>query len=210
MVFAQLPTSFTGPRAVGRGVIGGSATNCTGCQPPPLQPSLKPCSLNISVLADIKQFEAEATFCFFCGLFFLYSSTTSKPFLECEEEELEPWQKHTLLVHLKEEEEARELSADQFCKTDSSSLHTWLACQHTPTAAAFGGVPTFEVHKIRNNADESRKWYESTKEVMSQKCSALIGRDSPTISSAVTAQASDAAPHLPCEVGPHHLNDILL
>ncbi|XP_062417755.1 uncharacterized protein LOC119199256 isoform X2 [Pungitius pungitius] len=38
------------------------------------------------------------------------SSTTSELLLECEEEELEPWQQHTLLVHLKKEEEARELS----------------------------------------------------------------------------------------------------
>ncbi|XP_068587259.1 uncharacterized protein [Cebidichthys violaceus] len=38
------------------------------------------------------------------------SSTASELLLECEEEELEPWQKHTLCVHLKQEDDAGEFS----------------------------------------------------------------------------------------------------
>ncbi|XP_047435743.1 uncharacterized protein LOC125004939 isoform X2 [Mugil cephalus] len=40
-------------------------------------------------------------------------STTSEFFLECEEEELEPWQKQTAQLHLKAEEDSGELSYDQ-------------------------------------------------------------------------------------------------
>ncbi|XP_074474403.1 uncharacterized protein LOC141757668 isoform X2 [Sebastes fasciatus] len=80
-------------------------------------------------------------------------STTSEFLLECEEEELEPWQKHTLRVRLKEEDDVGEWSDDQTdCKPDPSTLQSWLAGQHTPTPEACGVVHTSEVHQISNNS----------------------------------------------------------
>ncbi|XP_078105369.1 uncharacterized protein LOC144517236 isoform X2 [Sander vitreus] len=84
-------------------------------------------------------------------------SKTSELLLECEEEELEPWQKHTLHVHLKEEidvkeEDVGELNDDQTdCKPDPSSLQNWSAGQHTLKPEANGFVHTSEVHQISNN-----------------------------------------------------------
>ncbi|XP_044047899.1 zinc finger protein 280C-like isoform X2 [Siniperca chuatsi] len=50
-------------------------------------------------------------------------STTSELLLECEEEELEPWQKQTPHVHLKHEDDVGELSNDQTdCKPEPSLL----------------------------------------------------------------------------------------
>ncbi|KAM7424094.1 hypothetical protein PAMA_000444 [Pampus argenteus] len=52
-------------------------------------------------------------------------SKMSELLLVCEEEELEPWQKLTSQIHLKEEEDDRELSIDQIdCKPDPASLQT--------------------------------------------------------------------------------------
>ncbi|KAF1392881.1 hypothetical protein PFLUV_G00032640 [Perca fluviatilis] len=84
-------------------------------------------------------------------------SKTSELLLECEEEELEPWQKHTLHVHLKEEtdvkeEDVGELNDDQLeCKPDPSPLQNWSAGQHTLKPEANGFVHTSEVHQISNN-----------------------------------------------------------
>ncbi|XP_051235671.1 uncharacterized protein LOC127351795 isoform X2 [Dicentrarchus labrax] len=50
-------------------------------------------------------------------------STSSELLLECEEEELEPWQKHTSHVQLKVEDDVGELSIDQIdCKPELSLL----------------------------------------------------------------------------------------
>ncbi|XP_040895106.1 uncharacterized protein LOC121182574 [Toxotes jaculatrix] len=50
-------------------------------------------------------------------------STTSELLLECEEEELEPWQKITSQVHLKDEDDVGELTNDQIdCKPELSPL----------------------------------------------------------------------------------------
>ncbi|KAF3686411.1 THAP domain-containing protein 4 [Channa argus] len=46
-------------------------------------------------------------------------STTSALLLECEEEELEPWQRQTLQVDLKDEDDVRELKSD--CKLEPST-----------------------------------------------------------------------------------------
>ncbi|KAA8595611.1 hypothetical protein FQN60_010902 [Etheostoma spectabile] len=84
-------------------------------------------------------------------------SKISELLLECEEEELEPWQKHTLHVRLKEEidveeEDVRELNDDQTdCKPDPSSLQNWSAGQHTLKPEADGFVHTSEVHQISDN-----------------------------------------------------------
>ncbi|XP_054473151.1 uncharacterized protein LOC129105905 [Anoplopoma fimbria] len=79
-------------------------------------------------------------------------STTSEFLLECEEEELEPWQKPTLHVCLKEEEDAGVFSDVQTdCKPESSSLQSWSACQHTLTPEAFGVVQTSEVNQVSLN-----------------------------------------------------------
>ncbi|KAL7405496.1 hypothetical protein ABVT39_001945 [Epinephelus coioides] len=80
------------------------------------------------------------------------SYKTSELKLECEEEELEPWQKHTLHVRLKEEHDVGELSDDQTdCKPDPSSLQSWAAGQYTVTPEACGAVHTSEGHQISNN-----------------------------------------------------------
>ncbi|XP_049906764.1 uncharacterized protein LOC126394139 isoform X3 [Epinephelus moara] len=80
------------------------------------------------------------------------SHKTSELKLECEEEELEPWQKHTLHVRLKEEHDVGELSDDQTdCKPDPSSLQSWAAGQHTVTPEACGAVHTSEGHQISSN-----------------------------------------------------------
>ncbi|XP_039989138.1 uncharacterized protein LOC120793277 isoform X2 [Xiphias gladius] len=50
-------------------------------------------------------------------------STTSELLLECEEEELEPWQKQTSQVHCKDEDDVGELTNDQIdCKAEPSPL----------------------------------------------------------------------------------------
>ncbi|XP_044204586.1 uncharacterized protein LOC122980530 isoform X3 [Thunnus albacares] len=52
-------------------------------------------------------------------------SKMSEFLLECEEEELEPWQKQTSHVHVKVEDDVGELSIDQLdCKPDAASLQT--------------------------------------------------------------------------------------
>ncbi|XP_033478906.2 uncharacterized protein LOC117254641 isoform X1 [Epinephelus lanceolatus] len=80
------------------------------------------------------------------------SHKTSELKLECEEEELEPWQKHTLHVRLKEEHDVGELSDDKTdCKPDPSSLQSWAAGQHTVTPEACGAFHTFEGHLISSN-----------------------------------------------------------
>ncbi|XP_049906779.1 uncharacterized protein LOC126394139 isoform X5 [Epinephelus moara] len=80
------------------------------------------------------------------------SHKTSELKLECEEEELEPWQKHTLNVRLKEEHDVGELSDDKTdCKPDPSSLQSWSAGQHTVTPEACGAVHTSEGHQISSN-----------------------------------------------------------
>ncbi|XP_049906824.1 uncharacterized protein LOC126394139 isoform X11 [Epinephelus moara] len=80
------------------------------------------------------------------------SYKTSELKLECEEEELEPWQKHTLHVRLKEEHDVGELSDDKTdCKPDPSSLQSWSAGQHTVTPEACGAVHTSEGHQISSN-----------------------------------------------------------
>ncbi|XP_078031991.1 uncharacterized protein LOC117254656 isoform X1 [Epinephelus lanceolatus] len=80
------------------------------------------------------------------------SHKTSELKLECEEEELEPWQKHTLHVRLKEEHDVGELSDDKTdCKPNSSSLQSWAAGQHTVTPEACGASHTSEGHQISNN-----------------------------------------------------------
>nr|XP_033478885.1 uncharacterized protein LOC117254623 isoform X2 [Epinephelus lanceolatus] len=80
------------------------------------------------------------------------SHKTSELKLECEEEELEPWQKHTLHVRLKEEHDVGELSDDKTdCKPDPSSLQSWAAGQHTVTPEACVASHTSEGHQISNN-----------------------------------------------------------
>ncbi|XP_033478880.2 uncharacterized protein LOC117254623 [Epinephelus lanceolatus] len=80
------------------------------------------------------------------------SHKTSELKLECEEEELEPWQKHTLHVRLKEEHDVGELSDDKTdCKPDPSSLQSWAAGQHTVTPEACDASHTSEGHQISNN-----------------------------------------------------------
>ncbi|KAL7406377.1 hypothetical protein ABVT39_018920 [Epinephelus coioides] len=80
------------------------------------------------------------------------SYKTSELKLECEEEELEPWQKHTLHVRLKEEHDVGELNDNQTdCKPDPSSLQSWAAGQHTVTPETCGVVHTSEGHQISNN-----------------------------------------------------------
>ncbi|XP_029284602.1 uncharacterized protein LOC115006471 isoform X2 [Cottoperca gobio] len=70
-------------------------------------------------------------------------STISELLLECVEEELEPWQKHTLHVNVKEEDDVGELSDDKTdIKPEPSSLQGWSSVE--------GVVYTSEVHQISN------------------------------------------------------------
>lgn len=51
------------------------------------------------------------------------SSATTELLLECEEEELEPWQQQTSQVHFKDEEDVGELKKDQIeCQLKPSPL----------------------------------------------------------------------------------------
>ncbi|KAI3377880.1 hypothetical protein L3Q82_009019, partial [Scortum barcoo] len=94
-------------------------------------------------------------------------STTSEMLLECEEEELEPWQKPTSHVHLKEEDDVGELSNDHTdCKPERSLLQRNVASSSQPLQPAvinnqvimlleiFNGV-TAASHQLTSNTELS-------------------------------------------------------